>query len=566
MIEELHKYHELLLSVLRKYVDTCSAVANYYESGDTFSKTSQSVADITAELAFIASCGKKIKQAKATINRAKNSCSAIVPIHALPFETMSHIFQLVLDAQSCYIEKYPKRDESPDISMKSPEVLSHVCSRWRQISLGSPRLWVHIDLIPSGRQSRLSKGPLARGKFFAARAGQLPLHLHIFSGKCAPNNVPLNLNLPSPISTRIGGLELLVNNWFQHTYPRAFENIFTYCAPGTLDQLIITDSRLERGYKLIQARDSTNLTSRGQLNISKQRLEDLLRPLKVLRLSGFYFHWSSKAYHGLVDLQLISKSFETQISIAQSQLAKILAASPGLRQLRLGLNITDLITDGNSDSSIMLNDLELLALYPAFPAQYEALLQMIPPGPELRQVSIYLGGEETLELLGQGTLKLLSSDEFARFMMRSNVTQLYVRYVQGPVFSQLLHLVRITPSVTELSLTRFDIRSDYSSALSVLDKSCLSSAGVDRIRATGSQLDCLKLFDCTASLTGFRQLTEVFPIQKLELEDCCVYTSDLFGGRDECNQDHPELVEMFPAIKFVDSPSQFPRDYWAPWD
>lgn len=171
MIDGLHNSRASFNAALQDYLDVLSNAAS--------KSTSQSIAKgITAELEFITSCSTKLKQARVMINRARNSYAAIVPINVLPFEIITRIFRLVLDVQPCYYHNFiPYHPEN--ITLKPPESLSHVCSRWRQIALGSHQLWTHIDVIPFHSPSKF-EGFLARGETFAARAGSLPLHIHMF--------------------------------------------------------------------------------------------------------------------------------------------------------------------------------------------------------------------------------------------------------------------------------------------------------------------------------------------------------------------------------------------------
>jgi hypothetical protein len=76
--------------------------------------------------------------------------NTLVPISRLPTEILSYIFSIL--------------PSSPT----APSPISHVCHRWREVSLELPYLWSHIDftkLTPAGAAEML------------ARAEMVPLHL-----------------------------------------------------------------------------------------------------------------------------------------------------------------------------------------------------------------------------------------------------------------------------------------------------------------------------------------------------------------------------------------------------
>ncbi|KAJ7498043.1 hypothetical protein B0H11DRAFT_1998403 [Mycena galericulata] len=59
------------------------------------------------------------------------------PVLTLPDEIVSEIFTHVLPV-------YPRRP--PATGLRSPTLLSHICSKWRDIALSTPRLWRAISL------------------------------------------------------------------------------------------------------------------------------------------------------------------------------------------------------------------------------------------------------------------------------------------------------------------------------------------------------------------------------------------------------------------------------------
>lgn len=480
--------------------------------------------------------------------KERRARKAAIRIHTLPFEIVARIFELALDAHTCYYDT----SRSPEISMKSPETLSRVCSRWRQIALDTHTLWPHIDLAPFQSLNRF-KGLLARGEVFAARAGNLPLNIHVLGGKKQgrPHDADLDLDtFCALVAARIGSLELLATDWHDHGYRSILEKCFARCVPGTLRQLVTTGGldTSYHGFGFIGTLDDPMGSKDTLLKVSKQCLEDLLLPVKVLHLNDLYLPWTSKAYHGLVDLHLTSQSSPPQSSISQLQLATILAASPGLRLFRFGLKITDVIPDGNLGSPVVLNDLEVFSLGPLSYAQHNGVLQIISPGSKPLRVLIHFNKE---------TLPPLPSDEFARFMTHSKLTELSIKFDgDGHMALRWLpQLLRVTPSLKTLFLTGFDLLPNH---LHPLEYDA-SKVEIDKLRPIGSGLDYLVLAGCRIIMDEFRRLTKIFPIQKLELEGCSIYSMYLFEF------DSNELAEIFPDFQFTGDPKPINADYWREW-
>lgn len=96
----------------------------------------------------------------------------------LPADVLYHIFELVADGGS--------RTE--------PIRLSHVCTRWRSVSVGFGKLWSSIcvvdeDLLPFSHQRRVLLTEVEFAKVFIDRS------------RTAPLNIQLKLDTPKPLPT-----------------------------------------------------------------------------------------------------------------------------------------------------------------------------------------------------------------------------------------------------------------------------------------------------------------------------------------------------------------------------
>lgn len=95
----------------------------------------------------------------------------------LPNELLAEIFQVSLSETTCprisgWDDEYNLDDNSPLTSNLLPVVLSHVCRRWRAISVESPLLWTHLRF-------NVSKSSLDRLTAFFTRSKHAPIHISI---------------------------------------------------------------------------------------------------------------------------------------------------------------------------------------------------------------------------------------------------------------------------------------------------------------------------------------------------------------------------------------------------
>lgn len=199
LVNELNAASTLLNSALQRYLDACSAVSDYYEQTGMLARVPRMFLDhVTNELALITSYEATIQQAKSLISQARNSSTSLVPIHSLPSEILSRIFYLVVGARPCGASDNSGNNSSLP---KYPDFLTHVCSRWRRISIGLPMLWSHIDIL---HLHSMTPGFVARAKACAARAKHAPLEIHFqVSASHSSPNANISADFLSSAATRI---------------------------------------------------------------------------------------------------------------------------------------------------------------------------------------------------------------------------------------------------------------------------------------------------------------------------------------------------------------------------
>ncbi|KAL5633437.1 hypothetical protein ACGC1H_003806 [Rhizoctonia solani] len=375
---------------------------------------------------------RKVQRARATIGIARNNSTVVVPIHRLSPELIARIFYHVVSSEICML-KHDGKGQLPRRSIN----LSHVCTHWRQIAITSPNLWSHIDVSPSILKNERS---LSRTQTFLLRTGQLSLDLHIEYASEDDGGDGSSLNdFIAPLVPRTQGITcrvhppLLVS---EHRFSQSALSCFLNenIIPGKLTMLDLTVNRSSYTF-FIQANEHKPSFDSLSLNVSMHRLEELLLPITVLRVSALYPQWTSKAYHGLIELRL--HTHDTFLEIAESELVAILAHSPQLRVLELGIQVVPADT---LPKPIALHKLEVL----------------------ITHIPSYWRLGRFLRLLDTNSSPLFMSvdspypeDKFnnnlVHFFSRSNVTKLCTAHFSR--FYKSLQLVKLAHTIKKLAMS-----------------------------------------------------------------------------------------------------------------
>ncbi|KAJ7481190.1 hypothetical protein B0H11DRAFT_1235787 [Mycena galericulata] len=125
----------------------------------------------------IADIGSQIEHLQSLLTKEYNKLAELkystIPIHVLPMEILSEIFSISIVP----IRPDGVLSDNHDVSL----YLSHVCRYWRQVALGTPRLWTQL-YIP------ILECPTAAYidgiKTWLGRSMQLPLSIKISAGVC----------------------------------------------------------------------------------------------------------------------------------------------------------------------------------------------------------------------------------------------------------------------------------------------------------------------------------------------------------------------------------------------
>ncbi|KAB5589245.1 BIR domain-containing protein [Ceratobasidium theobromae] len=497
IMDELTSASNDLRNALKRYGEVCSMIEESYLRSHTFSDVPREISDcaVVDELLQATSYETEIKWAKAAISHTRNSIYTTAA-QSLPPEILAQIFQL-LTKRRCAVTLTGR---VPKISFPIyPDRLSHVCSRWRQVAIGTRALWMHIDLAPHHLAHQVL---LDRAETYASRVGQSPLEIHIIGP--GDGQEPFD-------DSRLG--RFLVSNTMhirslnlasvRHPDDNDFcRSIFTKCfanrEPGMFKRLFIDSDWTDDEGSGIFLEAAGNPLHHGSLlvDVPEQHLEDLWLPITTLRLNHIFPCWSSKAYHGLTELHLTSTEKPT---ITETQLETILGSSPGLRVFRFGLQITRIRPTSASVVPTRLSDLKVLHLHALGAEQLGIVLSLLAPGSKPLQISIN-GRSETVFLL----------DEVKQFFARSNVTRVDAENLSA--YAQVVQLFNLTPHLRALALSNF------------------SSRRMDKPENMGApfRLDSLYLIKSVSTLDKLRRMLRRHKVRKLT----CLTEEDPFPIAD----------------------------------
>ncbi|KAB5591566.1 hypothetical protein CTheo_4995 [Ceratobasidium theobromae] len=493
----------------------------------------------------------KSEQGSKTISSWTGSYhSTTVHITTLPPEIMTYIFRLVYDTGTCDCDRVNFVGiHTRHCKLKLPVCLSHVCSRWRHITLSSHSLWSHINITQSSSLSSSDvQWPLARAEAFATRSGCIPLHLHVQSTKNQSGVGDITFELTEfckSVAFRVKSLKLT-----SHAAPKDFnhlilEPIFINCMAGTLTQLIL--ARMEANnittpYFVMSRSSPVPPDTAGLgllLDISHQKLEEILLAITTLRLNGVYFFWTSQAYYRLTELSLMGNN-----CITDFQLAGVLSSSPQLRVFHFGLPISRTSQSAHvQPKRVLLYDLEVFHLKLDSINQQAIVLQIMSLGKKPLQLSAYVP---------KCVSGLLFEDPLSKFLSRCNVTELHL---DGSIFWRppLPRMLDRAPGLESLVLSG---HLEWKDSQSWLAPDCHAIS-----RSLSYRLHTLHLTECIIDLDSFRELIEACPIRKVIIRTSMV-PNTLADTKERMvrAEAKEELVDIFPQIEFISDevPPQVP--------
>ncbi|KDQ13236.1 hypothetical protein BOTBODRAFT_33843 [Botryobasidium botryosum FD-172 SS1] len=293
------------------------------------------------------------------IRRRQNQ---LVPIHRLPFEILSSVFQ--------FAERGIDTRESTSQFLSDISSVSHL---WRQIVLDTPRLWTRLFLLPATIAST-----------FLSRSKHAPLHVHYDSRLPQRLDLPSYLELVSPQLHRWKSCKL-------HGLSIEKHGSFLQAPAPNLEVLELTAN--------------PRLMPTDQLGGFDPFVGSTPR-LHELTLDAIYIPFTNAIYTGLSKLSLSHINFANPDSL--NQLIRVLGASPRievfqLQKLTFSFTIAEVAPSVSVSSAVQLPHLRFLKMVPHNDSHwaYRYILSHIitPPSLQFDLRTFLRSGDDLSEVL-----------------------------------------------------------------------------------------------------------------------------------------------------------------------
>ncbi|GAB1522240.1 hypothetical protein RhiTH_005354 [Rhizoctonia solani] len=400
MLDELAASSDLLCAAIERYSAACIAIRESFERRDIPHETSSQLTPrMSTEVQLATLLEVNLRGAKASLNWCMNQPISHATINSLPPELLSRIFHLVYQSRSCAKRDYASCSMSEPVY---PKTLSLVCSRWREVVFSLPALWTHIDISTSTPFNQQYLNSIVQ--LHLSKVGQLPIDLHIFDPPGDDYSLSFKQydhvrELTTQVASRVISFDLDIKRIFDYDiHYDILEAFIRSCAPGQLAQITLSQNS-EGGHEIIDS--DFGIPDVEDESFFLQRFEEILLHVSVLRLSRLFPSWSSRAYHGLVELRIVHGRF----AVPESDFTNMLRCSPDLRILQLSLGISNSLPVYYRPNPIPLNNLEVLNLSKLNYHELSILLRWIAPGPKPLQFAA--GSEIAPDFTEENLLTLL---------------------------------------------------------------------------------------------------------------------------------------------------------------
>lgn len=281
------------------------------------------------------------------LHRRRNE---LCPVHRLPNETLSHIFELAVHIDNLEPWRRPR----------FPRDLVRVSRQWRRVAMSSPRLWTNIA-IDEGQES------LSLLESYILNSKQTPLDIRLFFNTKKFQPLPY-VSLVTPHIHRWRSFD------FRHS---PAETIIPHLStPAPMLEMLYLDCAWRQTLE------------ESDLSITDLNLFSGQTPrLRQLSLTGVFIPWNSSVYSGLTALSL--KRMEYHKGDSVQQLLQVLFRLPTLESVNLEWLTFSAATFNSTDPFINLPRLNNLRIrVDQMPVVFHILSRLtIPPTSALKVVA-----------------------------------------------------------------------------------------------------------------------------------------------------------------------------------
>ncbi|KAG9074899.1 hypothetical protein FRC06_010396, partial [Ceratobasidium sp. 370] len=356
-----------------------------------------------------------------TMKALRNRSATLVPINRLSSELLIRIFES-LDHPG------PLGPTLEKGTWPFPESVACVSTSWRQLTFDNGQLWSRINFdLPSHLGDKLYGWAATRLKRSQGHRVELCVRE---SPQATHGDFKELLDFLPGVMPCLSAIRFRLMPYY---IPEILSCWFTH---GTHDTVIDLQLIVDDNYSPLQ-----DLVPRLAQSKPVELIEDRFSHVRYLSLHHAFVDWSSRLYHGLVELDLLFTE-DDRVSAPIEQLASVLAASPMLRALKLcGLRL-----QGSSSvpESVRLDNLEILFLA-NMSSDANLLLPILQPGPKPMYMRL--------------PLDVFDPDPCLQFLMRSRVEKLIIEAYMHDVPPPALFTV--LPVTQHLVLVDFKLPVDF---------------------------------------------------------------------------------------------------------
>ncbi|KAG8733128.1 hypothetical protein FRC10_000410 [Ceratobasidium sp. 414] len=302
----------------------------------------QALAALEPELPQIASNLGQVTNAAKMMKVLRNRSATLAPISRLSSELLVRIFES-LDYSG------PLGPALEKGTWPFPESVACVSTYWRELALNNGQLWTRISFdLPSHLGDKLYKWAEARLRNSQGHRIELCVHETIFT----EDGFQKLLDFLPRVVPRLAAIKFRSLVLKGDSAPRILSCWFTHDTHDAITDLQLIGSRYDSRPQDLRLR----LTQSHPIEI----IEDRFSRVQYLTLHNTFVNWSSRLYHGLVELDLEFKDGRS-LTLSVGHIAGMLSASPMLRVLKLrGLHVLD---SSPMPEPVRLDHLEILFLH-----------------------------------------------------------------------------------------------------------------------------------------------------------------------------------------------------------